>query len=169
MGKESLIKGPTGTIKWTRVNKELERGVLHSPKLPGDVGWDIEASETCRIKPGEAIDVPTNIAVELPAGYWGEIRARSSIARRGLQVDAGTIDNGYRGPFYALVRNMSMAFPPDISQVSEPWYESNIVTINPGERIAQLALHRINEMESVYVDELSDSERGTDGFGSTGR
>lgn len=171
MGKESLIKGALN-IFWTRVDKELDRGKLHPPMLPGDVGWDIEASEQIKIQPGQAIDVPTNIAIQLPPGYWGEIRARSSIARRGLQVDAGTIDNGYRGPLFALVRNM--AFPDMAGYVDNEaqWYDwrmANSVVIEPGERVAQLVLHRIHAAEPFYVPELDDSVRGTDGFGSTGR
>lgn len=140
-------------LHWSRIEDD-KPGQLHQPQMAGDVGWDLEASQDTNILPGRAFDVPTNVAVELPSGFWGEIRARSSIARRGLQVDAGTIDNGYRGPLYALVRNLT----------------NDVVTIKQGERVAQLVLHKIHDAEGVYTDEVStQTERGIDGFGSTGK
>jgi deoxyuridine 5'-triphosphate nucleotidohydrolase len=140
-------------LYWTKIDKD-KPGRIHPPQIEGDVGWDLEASEDTDILPGKAIDVPTNVAVALPTGYWCEIRARSSIARRGLQVDAGTIDNGYRGPLYALVRNMT----------------DEVVTVCQGERVAQLVLHQIFDAKGVYTSEFStDTARGVDGFGSTGR
>jgi dUTP pyrophosphatase len=140
-------------LRWSRLDKNLP-GRLHPPKMPGDCGWDLECSESVTIRPGEAIDVPTNIAVALPKGTWGEIRARSSISRRGLQVDAGTIDNGYRGPLYALVRNMGT--------------EECRITV--GERVAQMVLHPIVDVGSKETQAIpTDTERGTGGFGSTGR
>ena len=137
---------------WTRIDP-LGPG-LHRPKLDGDVGWDLEAAERMVLHPGSQRDIPTNVRVQLPAGYWGEIRARSSIARMGLQVDAGVLDNGYTGPLFVLLRNMG------VGRVEVP----------KGMRIAQLVLHRgAFHVLGKEVDELADDpRRGNAGFGSTG-
>lgn len=157
-------------LEWTKIDESLP-GELHSPKLNGDVGWDLAASTDTLIHPGAAVDVPINVAVALPHGYWGEIRARSSIARRGLQVDAGTLDNGYRGPLYALVRNMATPnfdVLQDSSAYADWKFEAGVV-INAGERVAQLVLHPIMPAIGQQVSKIrTDTMRGTDGFGSTG-
>lgn len=158
-------------IRWTRIDKDCS-AKLNEPKLTGDVGWDLEAAEDIFIRPGEAVDVPTNVRLHLPDGIWAEIRARSSIARRGLQVDAGTIDVGYRGKLYALIRNM--ASPPaelfgPISDGVEEWALEKTVFIKAGERIAQVVFHKVCLAWQTEVDEIDESsERGNAGFGSTG-
>lgn len=157
-----------------RLDFNLPLGI-HEPKRPGDVGWDLEAMEDTEIPPFQAVDVPVNARVALPDGVWGEIRARSSIARRNLQVDAGTLDNGYRGPLYVLTRYM--ALPPLESYgngaVSERHpRQGDAVVIKKGERVGQLVLHAA---APAWLHEVSaeifpvSTERGEDGFGSTGR
>lgn len=164
-------------VKWERISK-LGPG-LHEPKRKGDVGWDLECAEEMTIYPGQAVDVPTNIQLELPDGVWAEIRARSSIVRRGLSVEAGTIDTGYRGPLFALVRNMA-TLPAALihdalsgyHEYVDPlrtWNEDNAVTILAGERVAQVVFHpvtRVWALEAVAINKAT--ERGEDGFGSTG-
>lgn len=163
-------------VQWSKIDPTCSAG-LHRPKRTGDVGWDLEAAEDVVIRPGEAVDVPTNIRLHLPGDIWAEIRARSSIARRGLQVDAGLIDNGYRGAFYVLIRNMKTLQPDNmlvIADSSNPyglameWKEANSVQIKAGERVAQVVFYqpcRIRDKEVEQIDK--DSERGSDGFGST--
>jgi dUTP pyrophosphatase len=158
-----------------QVDPALPLGI-HPPKLDGDVGWDLEAMEDVQIPPMEARDVPINAQIALPDGHWAEIRSRSSIARRNLQVDAGTIDNGYRGPLFVLVRNMQL---PDIHPRldHEHGYDdlSNWATIQRGDRIGQLVIYRMSPVWMLTVptgyfqEELMDTQRGTAGFGSTGR
>jgi dUTP pyrophosphatase len=130
-------------------------GHLNEPVYPGDVGYDLESCESIEIGPGEMRDVPIGIAIELPVGRWGEITHRSSGPRRmGIEVLKGTIDNGYRGELFALVKNLTEV----------------AVRIRPGDRVAQLILYEIQRpvVKLVNLDELSDSERGSKGFGSTG-
>lgn len=161
---------PVLTFKWAKIDSDLP-GKLHAPQMNGDVGWDIEVSEDTEIKPGEALDVPTNIQVELPYGTWGEIRARSSIARRGLQVDAGTIDNGYRGPLYALVRNMSSPKAATDLADYDLWLALNTQVLVAGTRVAQVVLHPVLVIPGGAEECLNirtDTHRGEDGFGSTG-
>lgn len=162
---------------------------LHAPKRHGDVGWDLEAAKDVTIEPGQAVDVPTNVRLQLPEDLWAEIRARSSIARRGLQVDAGTIDPGYRGPLYALVRNMAQPKPNELFRYWNAddgphvgfrpfewymaWQQKHSVLIKKGERVAQVVFHPAINQGAIVVAEADDielgTERGEDGFGSTGR
>lgn len=165
------LKCKRNRVKWCRIDPGCAAG-LHEPKREGDVGWDLEAAEDIYITPGQAIDVPTNVRLHLPVNVWAEIRARSSIARRGLQVDAGTIDPGYRGPLFALVRNMTTLQPKDIAEGTTgllEWVAENTVRIREGERIAQVVYHRVSPTWAEEVDRIDESsERGSDGFGSTG-
>lgn len=162
-------------VHWCRIDPDCAAG-LHEPKRDGDVGWDLEAAEDTYIAPGQAVDVPTNVRLHLPKHVWAEIRARSSIARRGLQVDAGTIDTGYRGPLFALVRNMKTLQPEDVVSLTdgsmigiETWTYDNTVLIKAGERVAQVVYHRIAPTWAEEIEVIDESsERGSDGFGSTG-
>lgn len=107
------------------------------------------------LEPGAIAVVPTGFAVEIPAGWEGQVRPRSGLAvRHGVTLanPPGTIDSDYRGELQvALVHLGSTAY-----------------TIQRGDRIAQLLLAPVPEVEVVEVDELTDSARGEGGFGSTG-
>lgn len=99
--------------------------------------------------------VPTGIKIEIPEGYWASIEARSSTSQQMLIVPKGVIDEGYRGELFAQVLNVG----------TEP------VRIYHGDRLVQLILHKreIANFTIEEVDELSESERGETGFGSTGK
>ena len=130
-------------------------GMLLEPVYAGDVGYDLPACERVEIAPGEMRDVPIGIAIELPVGRWAEITHRSSGPRKlGIEALKGTIDNGYRGELFALIRNNNQ----------------HPVIINPGDRIAQLIIYEIQRpvVTLVNLEDLSDSDRGKAGFGSTG-
>lgn len=107
------------------------------------------------IKPGKTAFIPTGLAMELPVGYVGLVYARSGLAcKRGLAPanKVGVIDSDYRGEFVVALYNQGEA--PQ--------------TICHGERIAQLVVTPILMPEYVEADSLSDTGRGTGGFGSTG-
>ena len=109
-----------------------------------------------QISPGETVMIHTGVSVEIPHGYFGLCAPRSGIAsKRGLaNINApGIIDEGYRGEIMVPLHNYS-----DMVQVVEH-----------GERICQLIIVPYCSCECVQVEELSDSERGEGGFGSTGR
>lgn len=159
-------------VKWERIDDSGPG--LHEPKREGDVGWDLECSERTVIKPGEAVDVPTNVRLHLPEFTWAEIRARSSIVRKGLAVESGTIDTGYRGPLFVLVRNMRMLSPfeafrlRDLDECAE-WLDSYCVVIEKGERVGQVVFHKVAEVWAQEVSAIDlNTDRGTMGFGSTG-
>ena len=122
----------------------------------GDAGLDLHAAEQAVLGPGERASVGTGIAIEVPPGHGALVLPRSGLAdRHGIAlVNApGLIDSGYRGEVRVLLLNTDR---------SEPF------TVSVGDRIAQLVLVRVETPAVVEVDELSDSERGQGGFGSSG-
>lgn len=107
--------------------------------------------------------VEYDIAIELPRGAWGWVTPRSStLTRHNLHIQAGVIDNGYRGPLRSVA--VWMPDPWNLPQsLSIPEYH-----INAGDRLAQLIIMRMAILPLEQVEVLSDSERGQMGFGSTG-
>jgi dUTP pyrophosphatase len=123
----------------------------------GDAGYDLHAAEAVTIDPGERASVGTGIAVAIPQGQAGLVVPRSGLAaRHGISVvnGPGLIDSGYRGELRVLLLNTDR---------SEPF------TVEPGDRIAQLVLVRVETEELEEVAELNETARGVGGFGSTGR
>ena len=112
--------------------------------------------ESVTIQPGESAWIPTGIAMELPVGYVGLIFARSSMGvKRGLAPanKVGVIDSDYRGEIRVVLYNHSK--------------EAQIV--EPGERVAQIAVMPVITPGFELVDELTDTQRAAGGFGSTGK
>ena len=143
-------------------NDSAKRFPMLAIKKEGDVGLDLactldgpEYNGVFTVQPGERRLLPTGIRIELPEGYWASIEARSSTSKLGIIIPKGVIDEGYRGEMFAQVMNVG----------------NNSVTIHDGDRIIQLIIHKrhIKDFDIIEVDELSPSERGEDGFGSTGR
>lgn len=122
---------------------------------PGDAGVDLRAREAGSIAPGERALVPTGIAVSVPDGFVGLVAPRSGLAiRHGISVvnGPGVIDSGYRGEVAVIIVNLG--------DVDFAWER--------GDRIGQLVVVPHVEFEAAEVDELDASDRGSDGFGSTG-
>ena len=120
-----------------------------------DAGMDLRAVESVTLEPGVPRLVPTGLAVEVPAGYEAQVRPRSGLALRHaitMPNAPGTIDPGYRGELRVILLNLGR----------EPY------TIDPGDRIAQMIVARYEAVEWIEGD-LAASERGSGGFGSSGR
>ena len=126
---------------------------------PGSAGMDLTAAitETYTLQPGDRYAMPTGIIIEVPPGYEGQVRPRSGLAfKAGISLTncVGTIDSDYRGEVKVLLIN----------------HGKTAYSFEPGERIAQLLITPVPQVELFEVDELSDTEeRGAGGFGSTGR
>ena len=108
------------------------------------------------LKPMQRTLVPTGLFMEIPEGYEGQVRPRSSLAiKHGITVlnTPGTIDADYRGEVKIILVNLS---------------DTDFV-INSGERVAQIVFAKCEQMEVVNVETLSETERGEGGFGHTGR
>lgn len=126
---------------------------------PGDSGFDLVAAEDTIIWPGKTKVVPTGLAFEIPPGYELQVRPRSGMTRNTkLRVVLGTVDSGYRGEVGVLVDN--------IESVKGKFMNSQM--IEKGTRIAQGVIAPVITAHFDEVDELSHSERGTNGYGSTG-
>jgi dUTP pyrophosphatase len=120
---------------------------------PGDLGFDLYASEAVTLHPDEATLVPCGISIQFPYMFGGIIKDRSSMALQGILTCGGVIDNGYRGPIGVMMRTIS---------------RSNVIILK-GHKIAQLILVRTSDFEKIEeVDELDVTPRGSHGFGSTG-
>lgn len=124
----------------------------------GSAGLDLRANleSSVVIAPLERKVIPTGLFIELPEGYEAQIRPRSGLAiKHGITVvnSPGTIDADYRGEIMIGLVNLS----------------GESFTINHGERIAQMVIARHEQAEWLEVSELSSSDRGTGGFGHTGR
>ncbi|SMD67856.1 Deoxyuridine 5'-triphosphate nucleotidohydrolase [Bacillus mobilis] len=126
---------------------------------PGDAGFDLVAAEDTIIWPGETKVVQTGLAFEIPPGYEMQVRPRSGITRNTkLRVILGTVDSGFRGEVGVIVDNTERNLGTNM--------KAHI--IERGTRIAQGVIAPVVTAHFVEVDELSDSERGNQGFGSTG-
>ena len=124
---------------------------------PDDAGLDLRANVDAVVGPGERALVATGLAVAIPPGYAGFVLPRSGLASRSgltLANSPGLIDVGYRGEIVCAVVNLDRV---------------RAVSIRRGDRIAQLVIMPVAAVEPVFVHELPASERGTGGFGSTGR
>lgn len=122
----------------------------------GDAGVDIYARIDCTLAPGQRAMLPTGIAIALPDGYVCFAHPRSGLAaKHGISIvnAPGTIDAGYRGEVQIILINTDT---------------QNTFEIKRGDRIAQLVFQKVEHANFHEVEELPDSERGRDGFGSTG-
>lgn len=123
---------------------------------PGDAGWDLRSRVDLALSPGERSVIPTGVAIALPAGFVGLVHPRSGLAARHgftLVNAPGTIDAGYRGEISVIGVNTDRAAS---------------MTIERGQRIAQLLVQQICRLDLVEVEELPGSHRSSGGLGSTG-
>ena len=134
------------------------------PELPlpasvhaGDAGYDLYAREPAHISPrGGRAAIPTGIALAIPPGYGGFVQPRSGLAfRHGITClnSPGLVDAGYRDEVRVILVNLDPTEPFEVKR---------------GDRIAQLVVQRVEQVEWQVVDALDDTDRGLGGFGSTG-
>ena len=123
----------------------------------GSSGFDLHAcvDETVVLDPGKIALVPTGLAVGIPEGYEGQVRARSGLAlKHGIIIPngPGTIDSDYRGPLGVILANLG----------------DKAFVVNAGDRIAQLVVASVPQVTWVELDELPETARAEGGFGHTG-
>ena len=120
----------------------------------GDAGADLTASEKTVVPARERSLVGTGIRLEIPEGYVGLIWPRSGLAiKKGVDCGAGVIDSCYRGEIKVLLFNHS----------------DTEFQIEPGDRIAQILIQKVERVQFIPVNELSETTRSEEGFGSTGK
>lgn len=143
-----------------KFKKITETATTPTKATDGSAAYDLYASHDTIVLPGRCA-IPTDIAIELPQGYVADVRPRSGYslhgfvgghsARHDCDVLPGTIDSDYRGGINVIVRNNDIAF-----------------IAKGGQRIAQLLVHRCENVEFEEADELSTTKRNVGGFGSSG-
>lgn len=122
---------------------------------PTDAGADLFSTESLMIHPGERSIVATGIALEIPEGFYGRVAPRSGLAsKHGLDVLAGVLDSSYRGEVKVVLLNAD---------------KHNTFHVEKGDRIAQLIVESHFNFDIVDTSSLSQTSRGKEGFGSTGR
>ena len=121
---------------------------------PGDAGADLKSSESTIVPARGKALVPTGLSIALPEGYVALIWPRSGLAvKNSIDCGAGVVDATYRGEIKVLLFNHS----------------DESFTIEPGDRIAQLLVQKIENINFLHVDSLDKTERNEEGFGSTGK
>ena len=142
-----------------RILLKVEEGVqLPQYETEGASGLDVRAylkDGAVTIQPREYKMIPTGIKMDIPVGYEVQVRPRSGLAaKHGVTVlnSPGTIDSDYRGEVKVILIN----------------HGKDAFVVNSGERIAQFVISKVIQADFVLSDELSESERGEGGFGSTG-
>ena len=134
----------------------MEPGAGYVPRYAheGDAGMDLRSAEGLIIPAGRGATVRTGLRVEIPEGHVGLVFPRSGLGSRGITIRnaVGVIDSGYRGEVKCALWNTT----------DEPF------TVRIGDRICQMVVMPYERCEVVPVEALSDSQRGTDGHGSTG-
>lgn len=120
---------------------------------PGAAGYDLFATHNEFIPAKGFVTISTEVAVEIPNGYFGQVCSRSSLARKGITVHGGIIDSDYRGPINVILYNFS----------------TESINLYCGDRIAQLILIKITTPNVEIATELTSTIRDIGGFGSTGK
>jgi dUTP pyrophosphatase len=139
--------------KSLRFKKLDDRAILPSRGSSSSAGLDITSIEEITLRPNERLVARTGLAVAIPEGYYGRLAPRSGLAsRHGLDVLAGVVDADYRGEIGCIVYNTS----------------TETVHLPAQTKICQLIIEKIVTPAAEWADDLSETNRGAGGFGSTG-
>lgn len=138
-----------------RVAKVREDALLPVRAHAGDAGLDLYALDDATLEPQGSVMLRTGVAMAIPDGHVGIIADRSSMAKRGLKIAGGIIDSGYRGEVHIVLWNLG----------------KNSECVKAGDRVAQLMIVPVvlATPQPVALEDLGGSDRGTKGFGSSGR
>jgi|TARA_B100001540_G_C15788921_1_gene634537 dUTP pyrophosphatase len=142
-------------VRFARIHEDAQaptQGTLEA------AGWDLRALEDTEVIRGESSRIRTGLAVAIPSGWEGQIRSRSSLGAKGMIMPngVGTIDSDYRGELMILATWIG---------------EGDSIKLAKGERVAQLLIAPVplTKFTEVDFEDLSQTERGEGGFGSSGR
>lgn len=144
-----------------KFKKLSEDAIIPTKGREGDACFDLYAAEDTIFNDRETRVIKTNISMEIPEGYFGKIYTRSGMALKGWSCDWGVIDSNYRWDIGVIIRSID-GFSLTENGIIRP-------KINKGERIAQIAIHKVENVEFVEVEELSDTNRGDKWYGSSGK
>jgi dUTP pyrophosphatase len=137
-----------------KVKKVHELAIIPKKNNTTDAGADLYSVDNISIPPQSRAAISTGICVEIPSGFYGRIAPRSGLAAKyGIDVLAGVCDSGYRGEIKVILINTD---------------KENTFDVTYGDKIAQLIIEQHFDFNFLETDELSNSERGINGFGSSG-
>lgn len=137
-----------------KVQKLVPNAVIPTRGTSGAAGYDLYSTDGFIIMPGHRVVIPTGLAIQLPAGTYGRIAPRSGLAvKHGVDVLAGVVDPDYTGELKVVLVNTDLR---------------RAFMIRPGYRIAQLILENYTVAEVEETPYVEQTERGQEGFGSTG-
>ncbi len=179
----------------TNVNFALMHEDAKQPQRThqNDAGNDLFSIEDVEIKPGQIVKIRTGVAVALPPGTQGLIKDRSSMGSKGLHVFAGVVDSGFTGELSVVLYNSNNWITPEtVATVLKPVfsfknlfnqmqvikdvmkkvneeYNSKSYFVKKGDKIAQLVVCPVSAVTWWKVKELTPTDRGSNGFGSSGR
>ena len=142
-------------IEFAKLNSEA---IIPTQGSPQAAGWDLYALEETIVKRNTSSMIKTGLAIAIPIGWEGQIRCRSSLGKKGMIMPngIGTIDSDYRGELMVLATWIG---------------QGDEFVVEKGERVAQLLFSRVPSVKFVErdFDQLGSTDRGTGGFGSTGK
>lgn len=155
---DGQVESPTkrkknGTVPVLKVKLLSPNAFVPVRAEPGAAGYDLRTQEDFCLLGNSTVVVSIGIAIEVPEEHFGHILERSSLALKRIKVGGGVVDGSYRGEVKVILHNLS----------------ADLIDFKRGDKVAQLVLQRIAEADVEVVEELSETVRGSGGFGSTGR
>ena len=134
------------------IKKNNEEATIPTQATEGDAGYDLYSLEEVTLAPMARAVVKTGISIAIPMGFYGRVAPRSGLAvKKGLDVLAGVVDAGYRGDVGVVLIILS----------------SENITLEKQSKVAQLIFEKCHDVDWVETDDLSESERGDGGYGSS--
>ena len=136
-----------------------------------DAGYDLFSTDYVTLEPFQRRLISTGINVEIPESFYGRVAPRSGLAcKKGIDVMAGVIDSGYRGEVKVLLINLNVeGYNLNPNAFEAMFGSANKIEIKPGDRIAQLIIEKCHTVEWKPMKTLEESQRGEQGFGSSGQ
>ena len=148
---------PTEDDVVIKVKKLTSTAIVPTKSRKTDAGYDLYSDEDIALYAEDTKLISTGIAFAIPDGYAGLIWDRSGLGSKGIHRHAGVIDSSYRGDVKVALSN------------SRSSHKDNIYFISKGDRIAQILFQKVPHFDLVETEELDDTDRGSSGFGSSGK
>ena len=134
------------------IKKNNEEATIPTQATEGDAGYDLYSLEDITLAPMARVVAKTGISIAIPMGFYGRVAPRSGLAvKKGLDVLAGVVDAGYRGDIGVVLINLS----------------TEDIKLEKQSKVAQLIIEKCHDVDWAEVDDLDESERGEDGYGSS--
>lgn len=143
-----------------KVKKLTSTATIPTKSRKTDAGYDLYADEDIAIYPEDTKLISTGIAFAIPDGYAGLIWDRSGLGTKGVHRHAGVVDSSYRGEVKVALYN---------ARAGHIDFTDNMYFISRGDRIAQILFQKVPHFDLVETEELDETDRGSSGFGSSGR